>query len=92
MIDNSGILLEKASHEQNANWLLLWMMALVLLFLFIRLFYSSYWKRYRLAMLFPVEAEKLLKEKNINILQVAMSLNLAASLSISLFLFLLINY
>ncbi len=84
----TGILNEVLRENQHSNWILLWSLALLIGFVLTRRVYPRYWMRYRQAMIFSMEAEKLLKEKNINLLQTAVFLNFLGSLSIALFLFL----
>jgi len=87
----TGILDEVLRADSHPNWMLVWFMILIVGFVLTRVAYPKYWTRYRQSMIFSLEEERLLKEKNINLLQVAVVLNGFGGLSIALFLFISLN-
>ena len=70
------------------DWLSITILAILIIYVITRLLYPKYWRRFHQAMIFPVEASKLLEERNTNLLQVALILNFLAVLSISIFIYL----
>ncbi|MBT3242694.1 MAG: DUF4271 domain-containing protein [Bacteroidetes bacterium] len=86
-------MLKEISHNiLHHNWLLLWMFGLIITYLIIRSFHRRYWKRYRMALILPLESSKLLKEKNIDFVRLAVILNFVSGLSIACFFFLSIQH
>jgi len=67
------------------NGLILSLILLSSAYVIVRLIYHRYWKRYRQALFFNQEAVKLLQEKNVLLLQAAVSMNILATFSIGLF-------
>jgi len=80
-------LLQRAQPE----WMLWLYIGLFVVYLLLRLRYGRYWIRFRHALVYPIEAQNLLKEQNMNLMQMAVALNSLAVLSISLFLFQLVS-
>ena len=78
-----------------SNRLETWLQAFLLMMIggyaLARVLYPKYFRRFSLAVVFPVEADRLLFEQNTNIARLSWWLNILATLSISLFLFLLIS-
>ena len=70
------------------NWIIVSLMLLALAYIVIRIIYHRYWKRYRQALFFNLEAMKLLQEKNVLLLQAAVSMNVLAVLSMGMFFYL----
>jgi len=82
--------------EQNiitgiGDWLSITILLILVLYVITRLLFPKYWRRYHQAMIFPVEASKLLEERNTNLLQVAVVLNFLAVVSLSMFVYLGVN-
>ncbi len=73
------------------DWLSITILVILILYVISRLLFSKYWSRYHQAMIFPVEASKLLEERNTNLLQVALILNFLAVVSLSLFIYLSVS-
>ena len=73
------------------DWLSITILAILIIYVITRLLFPKYWIRYHQAMIFPVEASKLLEERNTNLLQVALILNILAVVSLSLFVHLNIS-
>lgn len=87
MDHEAGILNEVLRPQLVPNWLLVWSLIILVAYIIIRLFYPKYWARFRQSLIYSMEAERLLKEKNINLLQFGFLLNTLSSLSIALFLY-----
>ncbi|MCK5820807.1 MAG: DUF4271 domain-containing protein [Bacteroidales bacterium] len=87
MDPEAGILNEVLRVNSHSNWMLIWLIVLTIGFVLTRMAFPRYWTRYRQAMTFSMEEERLLKEKNMNLYQTALFLNGLGSLSIALFLF-----
>lgn len=87
----AGILSEVLRVNPHSNWMLIWFIILAAGFVLTKMAFPRYWVRYRQAMIYSLEEERLLKEKNINLLQTSVFLNGLGSLSIALFLFVSLN-
>lgn len=87
----AGILNEVLRVNAHSNWMLIWFITLIAGFVMTKMAFPRYWIRYRQAMFYSLEEVRLLKEKNINLLQTSVFLNVLASLSIALFLFVSLN-
>ena len=86
-MEQSGPFLNDVIRDtDHLNWLILSLIVLALAYIGIRLFFGRYWRRYHRAMFYNQEAQKLIHEKNILLLQTAVSMNILAALSIGLFL------
>ncbi len=72
----------------NDNWLIISLLALALIYLGIRIIYNKFWRRYRLALLYNQESQKLIQEKNVLLMQAAISMNVTAVFSLGMFVFL----
>lgn len=70
------------------NWLIILFLALTLIYLGIRIVYGRFWRRYRQALLYNQEAQKLIHEKNALLMQAAITMNIASLLSIGMFAYL----
>ena len=73
-------------NTNNQDWLIVSLMVLATAYIFVRIIYGKYWKRYRQAILYGQEAQKLTHEKNVLLLQAAISLNILAMFSMGLFI------
>ena len=78
-------------YSREMNWMIVSLIALALAYIAVRFIYAKYWKKYRQALFLSQDAIKLMQEKNVLLLQAAVSLNILASLSIGLFLFYVID-
>ena len=78
-------------YSREMNWMIVSLIALALAYIAVRFIYAKYWKKYRQAQVLSQDAIKLMQEKNVLLLQAAVSLNILASLSIGLFLFYVID-
>ena len=76
----------------NRDWLIISLMFLATAYVLVRLIYGKYWRRYRQAVIYNQEAQKLMVEKNVILLQTAFMLNILASLSMGLFLFIFLDH
>ncbi len=83
----NGMLNDISRNCSQSNLVLIWLVSLVVGFILVKMVYPRYWIRFRQAMVYVLEGEKLLREKNVNLLKVAVFLNGLASLSIASFLF-----
>ncbi len=70
------------------NWKTIFILSVLLLYVITRLFFPKYWSRYQQAIVFPVEASKLLEEKNTNLLQASVLLNFLGVITICSFFYL----
>lgn len=75
----------------SENWMTLLILLALSAYAMARLFFPKYWHRYIQAMVFPIEVDKLLLEKNSNLLQFSFVLNVLGVMSISLFMYLTTN-
>ena len=75
----------------NDNWLIISFLALTLVYVSIRIVYNRFWRRYRQALLYNQETQKLIQEKNALLMQAAVSMNVIAMFSIGMFVFLFSN-
>ena len=71
----------------NDDWLIISFLALALIYLGIRIIYNKFWRRYRLALLYNQESQKLIQEKNVLLMQAAISMNVTAMFSLGMFAF-----
>jgi len=83
---------EISRNSNNQNWLIVILILITLAYVLVRLIYGKYWRRYRQAIFYGQEAQKLIHEKNVLLLQAAVILNVLAIFSISLFLFILVSH
>jgi len=75
------------------EWLTVCSIVLILAFLANKTVFPRYWYRFRQALIYPIESQKLLKEQNINLKQSGTWLNVLANITIGLFVFeCLVNY
>jgi len=91
MNPETGVLNELLRVDPHPDWMLVWFIVLALGFVLIKLVFPRYWVRYRQAMIFSLEEDRLLREKNINLFQTAVFFNGFGSFSIALFLFVSLN-
>jgi hypothetical protein len=92
MDTNKPFLGDIIRHGSDQDWLIISFVLLAIAYVAVRLVYGRYWKRYRQAILYGMEAQKLTHEKNVLLLQAAISLNILAVLSIGLFIFIFLDY
>lgn len=71
----------------HPNWLIIVILMSLGAYASSRLFFPRYWRRFNQAMIYPIEADKLLFEKNTNLYQYSLLLNFLAMLAVSLFLY-----
>ncbi len=71
----------------HPDWFIWLAMILFIAYVLVRLAYRRYWRRFRFALIYPLEAGNLLKEQNINLRQSAILLNIISAISISCYLF-----
>ena len=76
---------------QDNNWLILSLIILALAFIIVRIVYHRYWRRYRQALLYNQESQKLIQEKNALLMQAAITMNVVAMFSLGMFVFLFSN-
>jgi len=76
----------------SQDWLIVSLAVLAIAYISVRLIYGRYWRRYRQAILYGQEAQKLTHEKNVLLLQAAISLNILAMFSIGLFVHTVISH
>lgn len=72
------------------DWLIVSFLIIAIAYVIIRLIFGRYWRKYRQAVFYSQEAKKLIHEKNVLLLQAAISLNALAAISMGLFLYLFI--
>ena len=90
---NQNYQLEAHENLQGiGDWLAISILSILVLYVITRLLFPIYWKRYHQAMIFPVEANKLLEEKNTNLFQASLILNFLAIVSICIFIYLALEY
>ena len=58
------------------NWLIISLIVLAAFYVGVRLIYGKYWRRYRQALLYNQEGQKLIQEKNALLMQAAVSMNI----------------
>jgi hypothetical protein len=71
--------------EPLGDWIIIFLLGLLLAYAMVRILFPRYWYRYRQALMYPIEANKLLEEKNTNQLQASLFLNTLAIISGSAF-------
>jgi len=79
-------------NSDNQDWLIAFFLVLAVAYVCVKMIFGKYWRKYRRAMLYSQEAQKLIYEKNVLLLQAAVSLNVLAAFSIGLFVYLFLTH
>ncbi len=85
---SNSFLSELLRDTKNDNWIIFSLIGIAIAYVGIKLIYGRFWRRYRQALLYNQETNKLIKEKNVLLMQAAVSMNVMAIFSGSMFVFL----
>lgn len=92
MTQNDPFLNEVVRNSDRQDWLIISFLILTVAYIVVKLFYGKYWRKYRQAVFYSQESQKLIYEKNVILMQAAISLNVLATFSIGLFVYLFIKH
>jgi hypothetical protein len=83
-----SFLSELLRDTKSDNWIIFSLLGITIAYVLIKLIYGRFWRRYRQALLYNQETNKLSQEKNVLLMQAAVSMNVMAIFSGSMFVFL----